>query len=101
MTAPPIRCTRSSDESSGELFSDRQQLAAPLGAQFWISHLQRLELIHHDPRNNQARILLVVGRYDMPRGTAGAGRADAVLVGLHVLLPECPLRNIAFIEFPI
>src|SRR5664279_3860697 len=77
------------------------QLAVPCGARFRIAHLEALEGIEQDSGDNEPGIVLVVGRNDVPRGELGAGRAQAFIVGLHVLLPEIPLLNIRQAEFPV
>src|SRR5580704_9203442 len=84
-----------------ELLAQRLQFAAPAGTGFGITQSQPLDGIEHDVRHDEAGVHLVVRRHDVPRRVRGARGAQAFFIGLHVLLPILPLRDIRFGEFPI
>jgi hypothetical protein len=51
--------------------------------------------------HDQSRILFVVGGHEIPRGIARARRAQAFLVGLHIVLPEFAFFDVGGAEFPV
>ena len=51
--------------------------------------------------HDQSRILFVVGGHEIPRGIARARRAQAFLVGLHIVLPEFAFLDIGRAELPV
>ena len=51
------------------------------------SGVEPLQRVDDDARDDEPRVLLVVGGDDVPGRVARAGRREAGLVGLHVLLP--------------
>src|SRR5665213_2448836 len=79
------------------------------GAQFagaflvhgWIGQIERTEGFEDNPHYDQAFILLVVAGDDVPGRVAGAGSAEAGLVGSHVLIPEAALDNVIGTELPV
>ena len=83
------------------MFPDFQQFRALFRINSWRLQLQIFEGVEHDARNDQARILLIVGWHDVPMGVIGAGAGQAVLVGLLVVLPVLPLFNVSRGELPV
>jgi hypothetical protein len=51
--------------------------------------------------NDQPGVFLVVGRHDTPGHVPCAGRAEAIVIRLHVLLPEFSLLDINKAKFPV
>src|SRR5271155_5432382 len=84
-----------------ELLADRGQLLAARRGRRRVVQLEAVERIENDPRDDQACVLLVVGGHDIPGCELGAGRAQALLVRLHVGAPEFPLLDIGHAEFPV
>src|ERR1700722_15989976 len=52
-------------------------------------------------RNDQPGILLIVGGDDEPGRVMSAGSTQALLIRVHVILPEFPLVNVRHAEFPV
>src|SRR5664279_1705539 len=84
-----------------EAFSDRFQFSSALCRGLGIGHLQVLERGKDNLGNNQSGILLVIGRDDIPGRVLGAGRVQASLKRLHILLPVLPLMNVREAELPV
>ena len=82
-------------------FADGLQFLAVRLAGFGITHLQRLQRVEDDLRNDEPGVFLVVGGNDIPRRMSGAGRAEAGFIGLHVIFPEFPFRDVGLAEFPV
>ena len=78
-------------------FNSRRRFAVVLGYAI-SSSLKRIE---DNLGNNQPGILLVIGGHDIPGRVRGAGRAQAILIRLHVMLPVFPLLHIRQAEFPV
>src|SRR5579859_7386805 len=98
----PIRCGAAGVESLlRELLANRLQFAPARGVRFWIGHLQAFHGVDNNPGYDQPGVFLVVGGNDVPRSVPGAGRADTLLIGFHVLLPESALLDIRGAEFPV
>ena len=66
-----------------------------------IRHLKFIERIQDNLGNNQPGILLIIGGNNIPGSVMGAGRVQASLISLHVILPVFPLVNIREAEFPV
>src|SRR5579859_3185548 len=84
-----------------ELLANRLQFAPARGVRLWIGHPQAFHGVDDNPGNDQPGVCLVVGGNDVPRSVPGAGRADTLLIGFHVLLPESALLDIRGAEFPV
>ena len=107
-----IRCTtnnpppsfdppRTPLESPHQLLADRQQIV-PLGStHLGIMHVQALHRLDDDARDDESRVVLVIGRHHVPRRGLRAGSAQTVLVNLDVLVPELSLAEVGLTEFPI
>jgi hypothetical protein len=65
------------------------------------SHFEAFERIEDDLGCDQPSVLFVICRNDIPGGLTCASRAEAFLIGLHVVLPEFPLFNIRKAELPV
>ena len=64
-------------------------------------HFKVFKSLDHNLRNNQTRIVLVVGRNNIPRNVLCAGCTKTLLVSRHVLGPEFPFFDIRQTEFPV
>ena len=82
-------------------FADGFQFPPPFRGGLGIGHFQLLECIQDNFGNNQPGILLVIGGDDIPRRVSSAGRGQAVLISLHVMLPVFPLVNVRETDFPV
>src|ERR1700744_1938124 len=96
-----LRPTLRPERLLAELLAQQAQFAAAARSGLGIAQAQLLEGVEHDARHNEAGVQLVVGGHDIPRRLMGAGRAQAFLVGLHVLLPILALPNIGRGKLPI
>src|SRR5580658_3552617 len=94
---PPVKPRSSAHEP----LADRLQFPSVLPARPGILHFQPCDRIQSDLRDDQPRILLIVCGHDIPRGVPGARRAQALLVGFQVILPEPPLGDVGVAEFPV
>src|SRR5205085_99483 len=79
----------------------RAQLALALWRYFGIAHIQPLEGVQNDCRDDQARVFLVIGRHDEPGRMARAGSAEARFVSLHVLRPVLALFDVGERKLPV
>ena len=84
-----------------EPFADGFQFPPTFRGGLGIGHLKFIERIKDNLGNNQPGILLVIGGNDVPGRVMGAGRVQASLISLHVLLPVFPLVNVREAEFPV
>jgi hypothetical protein len=51
---------------------------------FWVVQFEFVDCIEQDAGHDQASIQFIVGGNDVPRCMLGAGRTEALLVGLHI-----------------
>src|SRR5271170_1723300 len=96
LTVPPSRVN-----STLQLSPERLQLALALRARLGILHVEPLERVEQDLRDDQPGVFLVVGGNDVPRSRVGARRGQAFLVGLGVVFPEFALFQIRVAELPV
>jgi hypothetical protein len=86
---------------SSEPFADGFQFPPTFRGGLGICHLKRIERVENNLGNNQPGIFLIIGGNDVPGRVMGAGRAQASLIGLLVMLPIFPLVNVREAKFPI
>src|SRR5437870_6717125 len=60
-----------------------------------------MQSVEDGPRDDQAGVFLVIGGYAIPGGLPAAGLAQAGFIGLHIVVPEFPLFEVAPAEFPV
>ena len=84
-----------------EQFADGFQFPPAFRGGLGICHLKFIERIQDNLGNNQPGIFLIIGGNDIPGRVMGAGRGQASLISLHVMLPVFPLVNIREAEFPV
>src|SRR5579863_7522703 len=72
-----------------------------LCARLGVSHFELPERIEDDLRYDQTGVLFVIGGNDIPGRVVCTGCTEAVLIGLHVMLPEFPLLDICIAELPV
>src|ERR1035437_5362693 len=84
-----------------QLFANQLQFPLMFRARLWVGQFERLECVENDLRNDQPRILFVVGGNDIPGRIARTGSTQAFFIGLHVLFPEFPLLDIREAELPV
>ena len=84
-----------------EPLADGFQFLPTFRSGFRIGHLKFIERIKDNLGDNQPGILLVIGGDDVPGRVMVAGRVQASLISLHVLLPVFPLVNIRSAELPV
>jgi hypothetical protein len=87
--------------SSHQPVPDRLQLPRTLDSCFGIVHPERFERIDNDLGYDQPRVLFVVGRHYIPGRVIRAGRAEALLVGRSILLPELSLLDVGPADLPV
>jgi len=87
--------------STRQLRPERLQFALSLCSRLGIAHVERLECVEKDLRDDQAGVFLIVGGNDIPRSRVGARRGQAFLVGLGVVVPEFALLQIRVAELPV
>src|SRR5271166_1678979 len=97
----PARCCAAPGRSLRQHFPQFEQLSPALRTRLGERQLELLGGLENDARDDEPRIALVVGGYDIPGRTFGAGRAQAFFVGLHVVLPIFPLFYVGEAEFPV
>jgi hypothetical protein len=88
-------------QSFRQQLSDRAQLKAALCNNFRIRHRNPFHSIHDDVGDDEPRILLIVGRDDVPGCVMSTCGVKALLAGLHVVFPVSPFVNVCSVEFPI
>src|ERR1035437_2624383 len=86
---------------STEPFADGLQFPPTFRGGLGVCHFKRIERIQNDLGNDQPGIFLIIGGNDVPGRVMGAGRAQASLIGLQVMLPMFPLVSVREAEFPI
>ena len=84
-----------------ESFADGFQFPPAFRGGFGIGHLKSVKRIQDNLGNDQPGILLIIGGNDVPGRVMGAGRGQASLISLHVVVPVFPLVNIREAEFPV
>ena len=84
-----------------EPLTDGFQFPPAFRGGFGIGLLKFIESIKDNLGNNQPGVLFVIGGNDVPGRVPGAGRVQASLISLHVLLPVLPFVNVCRAEFPI
>ncbi len=80
---------------------DRVQFETALFGGSGIRHIEIAQHIEHDLGDDQPRVFLVVGGDDVPWRMMSARRVKAILVGVHVVLPEFPLVDVGGAELPV
>src|SRR5688572_18180678 len=65
-----------------------------------VVEVEGLDRVHEDGDGERLHDVLVVRRHDVPRRPLRGGGGDGVLVGGHVLVPECPLGDVGGVELP-
>ena len=84
-----------------ELFADGFQFPPAFRGGLGICHLKFIKRIQDNLGNNQPGIVLIIGGNGIPGCMMGAGRIEASLISLHVILPVFPLVNVREAEFPV
>src|SRR5512147_2492401 len=87
--------------SALERAAEAAQLATAPGVGPRIVDVEPTESVQDDLRDDQAPVVLVVGRYHVPGRMPRAGRSNARFVGPHVVLPELALFEVGAAEFPV
>lgn len=81
--------------------ADRLQFSPAFRGGRGTCHLQVIESIQDNLGDDQTRIFLIIGRNDVPMRVMGAGRFQARLISVHVILPVFALVNVRGAEFPV
>ncbi len=63
--------------------------------------MQFAECVEDDLGNNQAGIVLIIGRNHKPGCMTSGGFLEAFLKGLRVIFPICSLVKVGSAEFPV
>src|SRR5690242_20765143 len=84
-----------------EALADRLQFPQPFGTGRRIAHVKPFQRVEDDLGDDQPGIGLVVGGNDIPGRMLAAGGRQALLIGLHIVLPVFALLHIAGAELPV
>src|SRR5664280_2050629 len=93
---PPLPLVRRS-----QLASQCFQLLVAFGSRLGVGHFKVREGVEDDLGDDESGVLFVVGGHYVPGRAIGAGRVQAGLVGLHVLVPVGPLMDVREAELPV
>src|SRR2546422_10763869 len=96
-----VGVARHLDSRFGKLFANSLQFLLPLRRRRWIAQLEGGQRIDKDLGNDQPGIKLVICGDDVPRCMLGTGCAQALLIGVHIIVPKFPLFDIGLAQFPI
>ena len=91
----PGHC-RSRSNAARIASSSSRRAASLLG-----SKLHRLQRLHDDLQDDQACVALVVRRDDLPRRMVGMVARQAMLVGVHIVIPKRAFLDVGGAEFPV
>src|SRR6478752_5356875 len=77
------------------------QFALALRIRRGIAEIKPAKLIENNLRYDQPGVSLVIGRHNVPGACFGAGGADRLLIGVHIVLPVAALLDVGGVDFPV